>query len=164
MSLLKHVKIRLLITGILVCSGVASHASLPVYNLYQGPATAAKCDEIEVKLEITHTSANQRNGEILLEFKKSSASYTCFIFSGADSDNRLDVKDKKVTEIIETASEILQHNPFNGEQLKNIKKLVDVEKGDGQWRIRFGDYRIRYDVIGKDVALHSIKNRKDIYR
>ena len=77
---------------------------------------------------------------------------------------KLRKKDKKVTEIIETASKILRNDPFNGEQLKNIKKLVDVEKGDGQWRIRFGDYRIRYDVIGKDVALHSIKNRKDIYR
>ena len=77
---------------------------------------------------------------------------------------KLRKKDKKITEIIETASKILQNDPFNGEQLKNIKKLVDVEKGDGQWRIRFGDYRIRYDVIGKDVALHSIKNRKDIYR
>jgi len=77
---------------------------------------------------------------------------------------KLRKKDKKITEIIETASKILQNDPFNGEQLKNIKKLVDVEKGDGQWRIRFGDYRIRYDIIGKDVALHSRKNRKDIYR
>ena len=77
---------------------------------------------------------------------------------------KLRKKDKKITEIIETASKILQNDPFNGEQLKNIKKLVDVEKGDGQWRIRFGDYRIRYDIIGKDVSLHSRKNRKDIYR
>ena len=65
---------------------------------------------------------------------------------------------------METASAILQNDPFNAEQVKNIKKLVDVEKGGGQWRIRFGDYRIRYDIIGKDVVLHSIKNRKDIYR
>ena len=99
MSLLKHVKIRLLITGILVCGAVGSHASLPVYNLLEGQADPAKCDEIEVKLEITHTSANQRNGEILLEFKKSTASYTCFIFSGADGDNRLDIKDNKVTDL-----------------------------------------------------------------
>ncbi len=99
MSLLKHVKIRLLITGILVCGATTTHAALPVYNLPEGHAAAAKCDEIEVKLEITHTSANQRNGEILLEFKKSSESYTCFIFSGADGDNRLDVKDNKVTDL-----------------------------------------------------------------
>ncbi|MBM2817447.1 MAG: hypothetical protein HW401_37 [Parcubacteria group bacterium] len=77
---------------------------------------------------------------------------------------KLRKKDKKITEIIETAGKILRKDPFNAEQLKNIKKLIDVEKGDGQWRIRFRDYRIRYDVIGKDVVLHSIKNRKDIYR
>lgn len=77
---------------------------------------------------------------------------------------KLRKKDKKITEIVDTASKILQDDPFNAKQIKNIKKLVDVEKGDGQWRIRFGDYRIRYDIIGKNVALHSIKNRKDIYR
>lgn len=77
---------------------------------------------------------------------------------------KLRKKDKKITEIMETANKILQDDPFNGKQIKNIKKLVDVEKGCGQWRIRFGDYRIRYDIIGKDVVLHSIKNRKDIYR
>lgn len=77
---------------------------------------------------------------------------------------KLRKKDKKITEIVDTASKILQDDPFNAKQIKNIKKLVDVEKGDGPWRIRFGDYRIRYDIIGKNVALHSIKNRKDIYR
>jgi hypothetical protein len=99
MSLLKHVSIRLLITGIFVCGGIASHASLLIYEIHPGQATTVKCEEIEVKLEITHTSANQRNGEILLEFKKSSNSYTCFIFSGSDSDNRLDIKDNKVTDL-----------------------------------------------------------------
>lgn len=77
---------------------------------------------------------------------------------------KLRKKDKKITEIMETTSKILQEDPFNSKQIKNIKKLVDVEKGCGQWRIRFGDYRIRYDIIGRDVVLHSIKNRKDIYR
>lgn len=77
---------------------------------------------------------------------------------------KLHKKYRKIAEIIETASGILQNDPFNTKQSKNIKKLVDVEKGGGQWRIRFGDYRIRYDIIGKDVILHSVKNRKDIYR
>lgn len=98
MSLLKHVKIRLLITGVLVCGAIYSHAALPIYILQEQEA-AAKCDEIEVKLKITHTSANQRDGEILLEFEKSTESYTSFIFSGADSDNRLDIKDNKVSNL-----------------------------------------------------------------
>jgi len=99
MSLLKHVKIRLLITSILVCGGFASIAAIPVCSQNIAEAGIAKCEEIEVKLEITHTSANQRNGEILLEFEKSTNTYTCFIFSGADGDNRLDVKDNKVTDL-----------------------------------------------------------------
>jgi hypothetical protein len=99
MCLLKQFKIRLLITGVFVCGGFASIAAIPVCSLNNAPAATAKCEEIEVKLEITHTSANQRNGEILLEFKKSSNTYTCFIFSGTDGDNRLDVKDNKVTDL-----------------------------------------------------------------
>lgn len=77
---------------------------------------------------------------------------------------KLRKKDKKITGVIETANKILQNDPFNVRQIKNIKKLVDIEKGCGQWRIRFGDYRIRYDIADKDVVLHSIKNRKDIYK
>lgn len=77
---------------------------------------------------------------------------------------KLRKRDKKIVEVIEMANNILQNDPFNAKQIKNIKKLVDVEKGCGQWRIRFGDYRIRYDIVGKNVVLHSIKNRKDIYK
>lgn len=85
--------------------------------------------------------------------------------SSFDGDaKKLRKKDKNIVEVIETASKMLQNDPFNVKQIKNIKKLVDVEKGCGQWRIRFGKYRIRYDIADKDVALHSIKNRKDIYK
>lgn len=56
----------------------------------------------------------------------------------------------------EAAIEKLKKDPFRG------RKLEAVETG--QWRIRIGDYRIRYDVIGKDVVLHRIRHRKDIYR
>jgi len=99
MSRLNHFKVRLLITSILICGWVTSIASIPVNTDNRPEAGITKCDEIEVKLEITHTSANLHNGEILLEFKKPSTSYTSFIFSGADGDNRLDVKDNKVTDL-----------------------------------------------------------------
>jgi mRNA-degrading endonuclease RelE of RelBE toxin-antitoxin system len=34
----------------------------------------------------------------------------------------------------------------------------------GQWRIRVGDYRIRYDIEGNRVLLYRVRHRKDIYR
>ncbi len=98
MSVLRHLKSSFLITSILVSGWFTSYASDdsgkadPIQN-------AVKCEEIDVKLEITHTSGNQRNGEITLDFKKSSASYTCFIFSGADNDNRLELTGNKFSDL-----------------------------------------------------------------
>ena len=50
----------------------------------------------------------------------------------------------------------LEENPYIG------LKLKDVEIG--QWRLRVGDYRIRYDIDGDKVVLHLVKHRRDIYR
>ncbi len=58
-----------------------------------------ECDEIEVKLDITQTSNNQQNGKIVMNFKKSTTSYTCFLFSGNSQDNRLEVKDNQVSDL-----------------------------------------------------------------
>ena len=57
---------------------------------------------------------------------------------------------------------ILSSDPLNLRKEQNIKKLTDVNAG--QWRIRFKDYRIRYDVANSKVILHSIRNRKDAYK
>jgi mRNA-degrading endonuclease RelE of RelBE toxin-antitoxin system len=45
----------------------------------------------------------------------------------------------------------------------SIKKLTDVEPGEGQWRVRSGAYRLRYDIQDGIVTLHSINHRKDAY-
>jgi mRNA interferase RelE/StbE len=45
---------------------------------------------------------------------------------------------------------------------KDIKKLTSVKLG--QWRLRIGDYRLRYDVAGQEIKLRIIRHRKDIYR
>lgn len=34
----------------------------------------------------------------------------------------------------------------------------------GSYRFRIGDYRIAFDVEGKNLVIHEVDNRKDIYR
>jgi mRNA-degrading endonuclease RelE of RelBE toxin-antitoxin system len=43
-----------------------------------------------------------------------------------------------------------------------IKKLKG--KGVGQWRLEVWPYRVRYDIIGKDVVLYRVRHRREIYR
>jgi mRNA interferase RelE/StbE len=54
------------------------------------------------------------------------------------------------------ALEALQENPRQGSQLTNVRI--------GQWRMRVGDYRIRYDIEGDRVLLYRVRHRRDIYR
>ena len=53
----------------------------------------------------------------------------------------------------------LMHDPFSA---RDLKKLTNVEIG--RWRLRIGDYRLRYDVTGQEIRLHIIRHRKDVYR
>lgn len=59
--------------------------------------------------------------------------------------------------------DILEKDPYNRNRRYNIRKLKDVKFGEGQWRIRFGKYRLRYDVIEQDVVLYSFSHRKEAY-
>ena len=57
----------------------------------------------------------------------------------------------------------LQEDPYNHSAQHKIKKLVGVKPSEGQWRIRWREYRLRYDILGKDVVLHSFRHRKEAY-
>ena len=57
---------------------------------------------------------------------------------------------------IEKVIDKLAKNPYQGIKLSSIKI--------GQWRIRIGDYRIRYDIEGNKVILLRVRHRKNIYR
>jgi mRNA-degrading endonuclease RelE of RelBE toxin-antitoxin system len=59
--------------------------------------------------------------------------------------------------------ELLHEDPYNVTRKKNIKKLAGTAPGDGQWRIRSGKYRLRYDIFEKDVILYSFSHRKEAY-
>jgi mRNA-degrading endonuclease RelE of RelBE toxin-antitoxin system len=57
----------------------------------------------------------------------------------------------------------LQSDPHNRSGRHNIKKLAGLKPGDGQWRFRWRDYRLRYDIFGEEVVLHSFRHRREAY-
>ena len=63
--------------------------------------------------------------------------------------------DAQTHERILKVLEKLEDDPFVGKKLKSVKV--------GSWRIRVGQYRVRYDIIGKDVVFHRVCHRKTIY-
>ena len=52
-----------------------------------------------------------------------------------------------------------KQDPFSA---RDLKKLANVEIG--RWRLRIGDYRLRYDIVGQEIQLRIIRHRKDAYR
>jgi len=69
-----------------------------------------------------------------------------------------------VYESLVRAVEILESDPFNRKSQANIRKLGGVPPGEGQFRLRVGDYRLRYDVAGDEVILHTFRLRSISYR
>ena len=61
-------------------------------------------------------------------------------------------------------TEILKIDPYNQTKRYDIKKLEGIKPDEGQWRIRSGDYRIRYDIFSEDVVLYLASDRKGAYR
>jgi mRNA-degrading endonuclease RelE of RelBE toxin-antitoxin system len=58
---------------------------------------------------------------------------------------------------------ILRCDPYNRTGRHQIKKLAGCKAGEGQWRIRWKEYRLRYDILGSDVVLYSFRYRKEAY-
>ena len=69
-------------------------------------------------------------------------------------------KNKKLLTMIKDMLAVLRSDPHNG---IGVSKLTDVKQGEGQYRIRSGLYRIRYDIFDNEVLLHSFTHRKDTY-
>lgn len=72
-------------------------------------------------------------------------------------------KDSQLASALEELTEILSNDPHNRSGRHKIKKLAGLKPGEGQWRVRWRDYRLRYDVFGNEVVLHSFRHRKDAY-
>ena len=63
------------------------------------------------------------------------------------------------------ALEILGSDPYNRSRHYAVKKLMGVEAGDGQFRLRLARWRFRYDIFGQEVVLHYCGlRREDTYR
>ena len=71
---------------------------------------------------------------------------------------------RELVSVLEETIAILQIDPHNLTGKHKIRKLSGVTSGDGQWRIRFGDYRVRYDIAGHEIILHSFRDRRNAYR
>ena len=68
----------------------------------------------------------------------------------------LEKLDKQTKNRVSEAIQILKDNPYRG------KKLIN--KKFGIWRIRAGDFRIRYDIEKDSVILYIVQHRKDVYK
>ena len=56
---------------------------------------------------------------------------------------------------------IVETDPHNVSRQHPIKKLEAVPLGDGQYRLRLGRFRFRYDVTGNVVQLISCGLRRE---
>ncbi len=69
----------------------------------------------------------------------------------------------KLLTALEELRVILSEDPHNRTQQYPIKKLRNIKPGEGQWRIRHGDYRLRYDIFDGEVVLYSFRHRREAY-
>ena len=72
----------------------------------------------------------------------------------------LEALPRKEQDRIIKALKHLESEPFG--PAPHVKKLKGG--GIGQWRLRVGVYRVRYDVMKQDAVLYRVRHRKEIYR
>lgn len=68
-----------------------------------------------------------------------------------------------VADAMEELLAILRCDPYNRTGRHQVKKLAGCKAGEGQWRIRWKEYRLRYDIVNRDVVLYSFRHRKEAY-
>jgi len=70
-----------------------------------------------------------------------------------------------LSEVFRNVLLLLQTDPLNRTGRHPIKKLAGVKPGEGQYRLRVGRWRIRFDIFGRDVVLHYCGlRREETYR
>jgi mRNA-degrading endonuclease RelE of RelBE toxin-antitoxin system len=76
---------------------------------------------------------------------------------------RLSQRNAKLLDALAELIAVLAEDPHGHSRLHPIKKLAGLKPGEGQWRIRWREYRLRYDIFGSEVVLHSFRHRKEAY-
>lgn len=76
---------------------------------------------------------------------------------------KISQKNAKLVDALEELIAILREDPHGRSGQQAIKKLEGLKPGEGQWRIRWREYRLRYDIFGSEVVLHSFRHRKEAY-
>lgn len=71
----------------------------------------------------------------------------------------------ELPEIFASVLTILKTDPHNVSRSHPIRKLRGVGSGEGQYRLRVGRWRFRYDIWGQEVELgYAGQRREDTYR
>jgi mRNA-degrading endonuclease RelE of RelBE toxin-antitoxin system len=77
---------------------------------------------------------------------------------------KLAPKHPELAERFEEAIAILWSDPHNKSHKHPIKRLEGVPAGEGQYRLRSGRFRFRYDIAGRQVVLlYCGLRREDTY-
>ena len=76
---------------------------------------------------------------------------------------KLSQRNAKLLDALEELVAALAEDPHGRTGCHPIKKLAGLKPGEGEWRIRWREYRLRYDIFGSEVVLHSFRHRKDAY-
>jgi mRNA-degrading endonuclease RelE of RelBE toxin-antitoxin system len=77
---------------------------------------------------------------------------------------KLAPKHPDLVERFEEALHVLSSDPQNKSRRHAVKKLQSVPAGEGQYRLRSGRFRFRYDVAGDEVVLmYCGLRREDTY-
>ncbi len=78
---------------------------------------------------------------------------------------KLEKQHSELSAIFAQALAILASDPHNRTRKFGIRKLINVKPGEGQFRLRLGRWRFRYDISERDVGLHYCGlRREDTYR
>ena len=71
----------------------------------------------------------------------------------------------ELPEVFATVLGILTSDPHNRSRTHTVRKLQGVPAGEGQYRLRIGRWRFRYDIREQEVHLHYCGlRREDTYR
>jgi mRNA-degrading endonuclease RelE of RelBE toxin-antitoxin system len=72
---------------------------------------------------------------------------------------------REFSQILADALDILEEDPLDRARSHQVKKLANVKTGEGQYRLRLGRWRLRYDVSEDEVTRRYCGlRRKDTYR